>query len=150
MIRNPITRAVSGLQNIRQEAERAAVRIVTENLDVITQLIDAQMEAGIKGTGEPITPFYTPFTVLIKQQKGQPFDRVTLRDTGSFRNLLATVIQERVIQTLSTDPKTQDLAEKYGLEIFDMTTQNTQGFIDTILLPKMIEWAQNFTRNLAA
>jgi hypothetical protein len=52
--------------------------------------IQEQLQAGIDGTGKKMKTFgaligvYSPFTEVIKQSKGQPTDKVTLKDTGDF------------------------------------------------------------------
>jgi len=48
---------------------------------------------GAKGqqlrTDKSIYPnVYTPFTIAVKQKKGQPFNKVTLKDTGKFHSSL--------------------------------------------------------------
>ena len=49
-----------------------------------TDLQREQLFSGINAEGDPIEPEYSPRTVAIKKKKGQPTDRVTLRDTGDF------------------------------------------------------------------
>ena len=44
---------------------------------------------GAKGFGKGV---YTPYTTMLKKQKGQPFDRVTLKDTGAFQKSFEKIL----------------------------------------------------------
>jgi len=61
-----------------------------DNEDEYILAIQGQLQKGIDGTGkkmktyEATTGVYSTFTEEVKQRKGQPWDRVTLKDTGRF------------------------------------------------------------------
>ena len=58
----------------------------TEN-KILSWNADAQLyEQGVNALGVSIDSYkpYTDLTIEIKKEKGQPYDRVTLRDTGDF------------------------------------------------------------------
>lgn len=76
--------------------------------------------AGATGQGLPITPSYTPFTVRIKQQKGQPTNRVTLKDTGAFHRSVKATFQNDEIEMIATDAKAAKLKAKYGKDILGL------------------------------
>ena len=62
--------------------------------DEIIEMIQHQLyDKGINGAGVEIKSYmpYKPSTIRKKQKKGQPFDRVTLRDTGQWYNSLVLV-----------------------------------------------------------
>jgi len=50
---------------------------------LIFVLQEQLFQSGEDGKGVPIG-MYSPFTITIKKRKGQPTDRVTLKDTGDF------------------------------------------------------------------
>lgn len=101
-----------------------ADEIVTETMQESAPAMEEknreQLYEGEKADNTEITPSYTPYTVAVKQMKGQPTDRVTLRDTGSFYQGLYVTIQGDKVVTDSLDSKTQKLEDKYGTAIFGL------------------------------
>lgn len=96
-----------------------------QNADEVVEFNREQMnEKGVDKTGRQIRPKYTPFTVSVKRQKGQPFDRVTLRDTGEFQSRMHLQIQRDTFGISSDDYKTSSLVEKYGEDIFGLTSES--------------------------
>ena len=91
-----------------------------------------QMFEGIKSDGKSITPPYAPLTILIKESKGDPYDRVTLKDTGNFYN--AIFIDKRSDGFLidSKDSKANELQEKYSDEIFGLADLRKQDYTDIV------------------
>ena len=67
---------------------------------------------------------YSPVTISIKKKKGQPTNRVTLRDTEAFHKSFFILADGRAIWFKARDKKAEKLYEKYG-EIFGLTTENT-------------------------
>ena len=78
------------------------------------------MLRGERSDGQPITPAYRPRTIAIKKRKGQPSDRVTLKDTGKFHSGTFLDVRPETIVIDSEDPKTKWLLEKYGEKIFGL------------------------------
>lgn len=92
---------VKSLKNINL---RAILRnVLKEEESDILDLQKEQMSAGLADKGDEIQPGYTKKTREIKQKKGQPSDRVTLKDTGAFY---------------------RDQYVKYSVEHFEITTRN--------------------------
>lgn len=98
-------------------------------------------EYGINSLGIRIDTYqpYTPYTVRIKQEKGQPYDRVTLRDTGDFQKSFGVVFEPVGFYITATDYKTQDLIDKYGEKIFGLTKENRQEVAIKYVLPVVTE-----------
>lgn len=90
---------------------------ILENESQILDLNRRQMFAGNDANEDPITPEYTPFTKFLKDEKGQPFDRVTLNDTGAFYQSMFLQPFGNEFEVQATDSKTPDLREKYGIDI---------------------------------
>lgn len=73
--------------------------------EVVTGLVIEQHEAGERSDGSAIDPPYTPYTVRIKKQKGQPTDRVTLEDTGDYHAEMRVKVYENKVEVFSTNEK---------------------------------------------
>lgn len=112
------------------DLERVALAAFKENehfaLDLNTQ--DQLFERGEDAEGNKITPEYTPFTKMIKRQKGQPTDRVTLKDEGDFYRGFYVKSQKFPVIFDSRDSKTGELVFKYGKEIFGLSEKSKEEF----------------------
>lgn len=73
-----------------------------------------QLFQGIRPDGGSVYPDYTPLTKFLKAQKGQPFDRVTRRDTGEYYAGIKVDVKGDKYEIQSTDWKAEMLDEKYG------------------------------------
>ncbi len=103
------------------DIDSIVVDSVSDTEQDYVELQQEQMFAGVKADGNDITPFYTPYTVEQKIKKGQPYDRVTLNDTGDFYNSMRIEnISINSFSPTSTDPKTAELEAKYGDKIFGL------------------------------
>lgn len=120
---------------LKQEIKRneeVIIRMITEN-----QLY----ERGVEGKGIPIMSYqpYTAATVRIKRYKGQPADRVTLRDTGEFYKSLHVEFDDKGFYVTSTDDKAPELLEKYGQTIFRLTNENFTDLVRNYIRPSLAE-----------
>lgn len=88
---------------------------------------------------KPIEPPYTAFTVSIKTQKGQPTNRVTLKDEGDFHASFVIQYIDEGFKIWATDWKTKKLVEAYGDTIFGLTDANLQEVIDTAIKPYLLK-----------
>ncbi len=133
-IAETVERNLSDGNYTRKALEQNQQRIVEMNVE---QLYDYGMNSlGIRiDTYEP----YSPYTVRIKQEKGQPYDRVTLRDTGDFHKSFGVVFEPVGFYITSTDYKTQDLIDKYGARIFGLTSENKQDLTIKYVVPVVRE-----------
>jgi hypothetical protein len=101
-----------------------------------------QMFAGINEEGFPIQPPYAARTVAIKKKKGQPTDRVTLKDTGDFYSDMFLDVRDNDFVIDSADSKTDELLKKYGEEIFGLTEKNQDQYVEENLEPVFQERIQ--------
>jgi len=108
-------------------------RSLDENKEIVEDLIGLQHEAGIDGTGKRIKPEYTQTTIRIKKGKGQPTDRVTLKDEGDFRKGITQRVRKNRADIFGRDPKTEALKDKYGPEILDHTEESKKEIQQQIL-----------------
>jgi len=111
------------LQAWQREADKQIIAVAKTEQPAIEGLnIDEQMfKQGKRADGAAITPPYTAFTKGIKQQKGQPTNRVTLRDTGAFHKSVSVQWRNTEFLMVASDPKTPDLVRKYSPEILGLS-----------------------------
>lgn len=100
--------------------------VLGNNKDYIVALNKLQLLAGKNIDNNMITPFYTPFTVEMKKKKGDPYDRVTLLDTGGFYNSVFVDVFDSSLEIDATDSKTQKLKDKYAktVDFFGLTDES--------------------------
>lgn len=119
-----------------EQWQRSLPEVVLESVkdneaEILDLNIDSQLfQKGIDSEGQAITPGYAPLTISIKRAKGQPTDRVTLRDTGDFHRSFQISYGSDAFDFFATDPKSQKLEQKYGSEIFGLTPDNLQETIE--------------------
>jgi hypothetical protein len=119
---------------------------VDQNKNVIKKMqTDEQMFSGINASGNAITPDYAKSTINYKKRKGQPFDRVTLKDSGDFYDSIE--IEARTDDFVISTQITYSiyLVSKYA-EILGITDKNLQTFINNYTLPII---KQNFNDIIA-
>lgn len=102
------------------DTDAICVETVQESAPAMTDKQREQLYSGETAQGTEIKPPYRPYTVAVKQLKGQPTDRVTLRDTGAFYQGVYVRVDANTINTGSTDGKEAKLREKYGEGIFGL------------------------------
>lgn len=96
---------------------------------------DQLFEEGIdsKGVELNLENPYAPFTIAYKRATGQPFDRVTLNDTGEFYDSWSVVmVNGSIFIEADTKKEDNDLAERYGVDIIGLTDENFNLVIQAI------------------
>lgn len=142
MLQNKIKELEALKLEVPEQAKRIAIKYKEKILDYIRE--KQLFEKGIDGNGNKLTPEYKPFTIAIKRQKGQPTDRVTLEDTGSFyKGFDLIYTDQNALGIFSRDEKTPDLIEKYGADIFTFTTKNIEEINEQIFETELIKWLLN-------
>lgn len=96
-----------------------------------------QLDEGLDARGRDITPEYTPFTVQEKQEKGQPTDRVTLKDRSDFYRGIVAQVRGEQVENVGTDEKTAELMQKYGPDIIGVSEPHLEDFRQELLLPEL-------------
>ena len=102
-------------------------------------------EQGINRLGVEISDYapYSPVTIAIKEAKGQPTNRVTLRDTGDFEASFFLEVGDKQFEIKASDFKTEDLIKKYGRQILGLTDENIAALIWQYIFPDLMEKAKN-------
>lgn len=143
----PGLNAISALLSAVETVERSMVdgtyvrRAVQENTDKIVELnVEQLYEYGINSLGISIDTYapYSPYTIRVKNEKGQPTDRVTLRDTGDFHKSFEVVVGPVDFYITATDYKTDMLVERYGEKIFGLIPQNKIELTQKYLYPAVM------------
>lgn len=107
---------------------------------------DQLFEKGENNLGVKIEDYkpYSALTIEIKHFKHQPYDRVTLRDSGDFHRSFYMQIGDDYFEIKASDPKTADLIKKYGRQILGLTDQNIAEVIWTYLYPDLIIYRNKY------
>ena len=97
-------------------------------------------EQGINRLGVDISDYapYSPVTIEIKRLKGQPTNRVTLRDEGDFERSFFLEVGDKQFEIKASDFKTEDLVKKYGEQILGLTDENIATLIWQYIYPDLI------------
>lgn len=102
-------------------------------------------EQGINRLGVDISDYmpYSPLTIAIKEEKGQPTNRVTLRDEGDFESSFFLEVSDKQFEIKAGDWKTEELIKKYGRQILGLTDSNISKLIWQYIYPDLMEKAKN-------
>lgn len=141
---NSITSLIARVEKVQNSLEDFTLvsTIVRENEGEVLELnTDSQLfEQGVNSLGVSIHSYapYAPKTVYLKQRKGQPYDRVTLRDTGNFHRSFFLQYQRDGFSIYAKDQVTLDLVDKYGEAIFGLTQESKGYLAKFIILPNLL------------
>ena len=117
---------------------------------IIDMVANEQMyEYGIEGRGIEMMSYmpYSRRTIQKKIRKGQPYNRVTLRDTGEFHKSLFVEFDEGGFYVTSTDDKAQYLLSRYGKTIFRLTNENLNILLREYIKPSLIEKMKEYIKH---
>nr|UVX40144.1 MAG: virion morphogenesis family protein [Bacteriophage sp.] len=111
-----------------------AKKIVRDNDNILIDMNaqDQLYAKGVNRLGVRIDEYqpYRPLTIQVKIEKRQPYDRVTLKDTGEFYDSFYVETAEDLFYIKASDEKTNWLIKKYGAEIFGLTNDSLAEFIN--------------------
>lgn len=128
------------------ESGRLVQAIIQDNEPYIVDMnAEEQLyEQGINRLGVKISDYmpYSPLTIEIKKAKGQPTDRVTLRDEGDFEGSFYIEADDKQFEIKASDYKAPDLAKKYGRQIFGLTDENKAALTWQYLYPDLLNEAK--------
>lgn len=117
--------------------------IVADTESVIIDMnAESQLfEEGVTSKGVKISDYapYAQLTIEIKRTKGQPVDRVTLRDEGDFHKSFYLDFNNEQFEIKASNWKTEELIRQYGREILGLTDENIASLIWDYLYPDLLE-----------
>ena len=131
----------SRLEKVYFNIEPTIQKTVQNNETYIVKKNAGQMFAGIRADNKPIKPDYAPATIAYKKRKRQPFNRVTLRDSGDFHFKHLKVIARRndfVIDTSLSGTRPYGFLMKpnrYGEQILGLTPKNLDELANKKVIP---------------
>jgi hypothetical protein len=138
---------ISKLQLLTPQAmEQIVLATILKNQNEVLDLNIAQLQEGLTSENEKVAPPYSALTVEIKKTKGQPTDRVTLKDEGDFYRGFYFERGEFPLIVNSTDWKADKLTDKYGNNIFGFNKQNKTYIAKEIVQPELIRTIREFIR----
>lgn len=118
--------------------------IIENDAYIIDMNVEDQLwEQGIDRLGRFIADYapYANTTIEIKREKGQPTNRVTLRDEGDFHHSFFLEVLADSFQIKASDFKTEELVRGYGDEILGLTDENalilSHQYLKPILLTEL-------------
>lgn len=123
------------------------IQVISENLTVAEDIITDQLEKGLDGNGDLITPQLRSETYArLKKFAGgkAPFGTPDLKNTGSFHRRITASIRGTTLVFTSTDPKTSMLIQKYGQEIFFLNDQSRELIAEELAIPGLIFGVERF------
>ena len=131
------------LRKFRDILDEELSKIIEENADVITSMISENQlyELGETGKKVPIASYapYAPRTIKKKIRKGQPYDRVTLKDTGKFYESFIVVTTHDGFSIQAKDFKAKYLIPKYGETILRLSDENLKILLHEYIRPKLVQ-----------
>lgn len=141
MIQNLINKVKKFNEDLVNGKYIATVCMNNEEYIVKMNADEQLFEQGKNALGVDISSYmpYTQVTIAIKHEKGQPVNRVTLRDTGAFEKSFFLHCDNKQIIIFARDKKTQKLSKKYGPEIFGLTSENKNKLIWEKIYPYLVE-----------
>lgn len=137
---NAIKNLIGALETTEQNLSGGVYikEAVTQNQEqIVSKNVGQLYDKGENSLGVGINTFapYSRYTIYLKTKKGQPTDRVTLRDTGAFHRSFTVVAEQDQFYITATDDKTEELVKKYGPEIFGLTPENRLDISWNLLFP---------------
>lgn len=113
---------------IALNSDEAWIYVVDVNIQrkIIEMNTEDQLyNKGIDSNDNPLGD-YTPFSVSIKQEKGQRYDHITLKDTGAFYESFQIRVDNKGLTILADDSSIYDapLTDRFGVDILGLTDEN--------------------------
>jgi len=131
---------IEGLRKV--DVDRIFEQTVRKNEDLVTEMVsEIQLyEEGERGDGVFIADFapYRPLTIELKRGKGQPTNRVTLRDEGDFHRSFFIQFKGDGFEVRARDWKEAKLKREYGEEILKLSSENMSDLIRSYVVPDII------------
>ena len=117
MGKHPLEKMIDGLAYFQANPERIVVDLVGSYLDLdVRRMVttDQLYNRGVNDQDQRLAPPYAPYTVARKQARNQPYDRVTLRDTGDLHRSVLVEYRDQELEIDADDWKVAMLVERYG------------------------------------
>lgn len=138
-----IEKKIQALKDFQASIPETINRVSKDKASILVKYnTNAQLYTeGVNAEGVKISSYrpYRPLTISIKKSKGQPTDRVTLKDTGDFHSSIKVELTPDGILFTATDRKTLELMAKYGDSILGLTDENLNAFSWGEIFPELLK-----------
>lgn len=121
---NPIRDIAKNIRNLRKTFDQVVLDIVQDDEELVLDMNREQMYSGVRADGSQIRPEYTANTISVKQRKGQPTNRVTLKDTGDHYREMFIQYGDDAFGIYSDAEYAIHLGNKYQFDIYGLTPDN--------------------------
>lgn len=121
--------------------------VIEEHEKEIVDMIRSQLWSGFNGYEENIIPPYADRTIKRKISKGQPTDRVTLKDTGAFYQSLSIEFDNDGFRVVSDDKKAVHLLSRYGEDVLRLANKNLKELLTQYIRPILGERLKEYLSN---
>jgi hypothetical protein len=134
---------INRLKKFEEEVFIAIEKVIRENEAIIVEMNseDQLFESGINRDGVSLNSFapYSAVTIQIKGQKGQPTNRVTLRDEGDFHFSFFIEFRDDGFKIVADDWKAKRLISGYGENILGLTDENFRDLAVSYVAPEIFK-----------
>ena len=139
-----ITNLIENLTKYKANINEYMEDITRSIEDEIKEInVHQQYDLGQDRYGDAITPEYAESTIRYKRRKGQPTDRVTLKDTGQYHETFKILYEAEGFELYANDWKAGFLDKKYGKEIYGLQDEAARELADQVYQPRMIQKLKN-------
>ena len=127
------------LQRIEKINPNEVFEIVFNDPRITNMIIDLNtneqlFEQGVDSEGRDLKSIggdYSYVTKDIKSFKNQPYDHITLKDTGDFyRSFIVRAYAGRIVITADTIKDDDDLTDRWGTDILGLTKESREKLVD--------------------
>lgn len=134
------------LINILEDYKDLKIQLIFQEIidsevqELIIELNQAQLfELGEDSEGKRLWSFspsqpYSPYTIKLKEAKGQPTDRLTLRDTGKFYESFRIMVgRDEFIIDANGQKDNSNLFDEYGDNILGLNKFSMEELVERLL-----------------
>jgi hypothetical protein len=122
--------------------EKEAKAIIETNKDKLADLQAQQLYRGVDINEQPLTldgQGYSPFTVQEKIRKGQPYDRITWRDTGAMYASLRAQVRGDKFSIISNSFKFDKMKKRSGAKAVGLGLDSRRDFVMQVTRPGILD-----------
>lgn len=135
------------LRKFKPILEQCLKEEIENHADILCQWTRERLWIGLDGYLKSIKPPYAQRTIKKKLRKGQPVDRVTLRDTGEFYASFYIEFDADGFRVVSNDEKAKFLLAKYGEQILRISNGDFNYFIREYIRPILMKRLKEYIEN---
>lgn len=141
---NKLAKKIKALEAFAENIEATILSIVADHEEnIVAYVTESQLYMeGVRGSDGAVIASYDPYhytTIERKIEKGQPTDRVTLKDEGDFHKSFKVVVDDEKFTIVAEDWKTDILTWRYGEGILALSDESLHSFKEAFLKPELIK-----------